>query len=153
MKTLILLFFAIGLMSFSGCERENESVIPPDATKLIGDWKLIEPASTYNVTLTFATDSASNFPFTLRLSGESSVNYYFGEFQYNAGGLADPRSQVVIDNIGSTKRGGPAEALQFEQTYYNNLKAVNRYELTTDDRLRLYYGGERSGVLVYQRAK
>jgi heat shock protein HslJ len=56
---------------------------------------------------------------------------------------------LTISNVGSTKIGGSVEEMQFEQTYYANLKAVTRYEIT--NKLRLYYEGTQPGVLVYEK--
>ncbi|GAB3546726.1 META domain-containing protein [Spirosoma fluminis] len=154
MKTQFLLCVAALLMSLSGCER-TEDASPKSASpdQLPGTWYLIEPQSPYRVRLTLEKDSVSTMPFSLRISGEASVNLYFGVMNYNAGGLADPSSQIAIRELGATLRGGSSEAMQFEQAYFAALKSANRYELTGQNRLRLHYGGEQTGILVYERSK
>ncbi|GAB3501563.1 hypothetical protein GCM10027341_28530 [Spirosoma knui] len=154
MKTLFLFCIAALLMSFSGCERTDD-VSPKSASpdQLLGTWYLSEPQSPYRIRLTIEEDSASTMPFSLRISGESSVNLYFGVMNYNAGGLSDPSSQIAVRELGATMRGGSSEAMQFEQTYFTTLKKVSRYELAGQNRLRLHYGGEQTGMLVYERSK
>ena len=147
MKTWLLLLTAVLLMSFSGCEREND-MKPADIDALTGKWQLIEPGM-YKVTLIIEPIAQNDMMLPLRiraLSGESAVNLYNTSLTYKA----QDQSEITIDSISSTKRGGSAEAMQFEQTYYTNLKAVNRYELTDKSRLRFYYDG---GVLVYEKIK
>ncbi len=144
--------FVVFLLITAACKPE-ETVVPAEPEQLAGDWKLIEPVSTYQISLRLAQDTAtlSVIPFGFRLSGESSINCYSGVFSYNAGNLMDARSQVAISRFGSTQRGGSSEAMQFEQVYFTHLRAANRYDLTDQNHLRLYYGGAQPGVLVYNR--
>ena len=149
MKTLLLM--AVAVFTLGGCQ-PDETTVPAQPEQLVGEWQLVEPASPYQVTLKLGQDSASAFPFTYRLSGECAVNLYYGAFRYNnSGGLINPESRVGIFDLSATKRSGTPEAMQFEQIYFAGLRAVNRYELTNRNRLRLYYEGAQSGVLVYKK--
>ncbi|WP_234736293.1 META domain-containing protein [Tellurirhabdus bombi] len=145
-------------MSYSGCERNEEAVIPSDASKLAGKWKLVGPSSAYTVTLQLTTDSTVvTIPEVLayQLNGRSSVNSYFskGTFAHLSETGNPNQGQASVGVIGATKMAGPPEAMQFETAYFNNLKAVNRFELTNQNRLKLFYGGEQPGVLTYERTK
>lgn len=145
MKTWFLLAVAASLMSFSGCEREK-TVTPSNTSGLIGKWQLIEPGS-YKVTLMIESIVQNTMIIpakTLHLSGESAVNLYTASLNYKA----QDQSEIIIEPVSTTKRAGSAEAMQFEQTYYAKLSAVNRYELTDINRLRFYHPG---GVLVYEK--
>lgn len=149
MKALILSIVALVLMSFSGCEREGTTA-PADVMQLIGNWKLVEPASKYDVTLELTVSSTANTPpnvtpFDSR--GQSAVNTYGTLLTASNDGV------MSVGPIGSTEIAGPPEAMQFEQTYYANLQAVKRYELTGQNRLQLFYDGEKTGVLTYERIK
>lgn len=146
------------LMSLSNCERNEESVVPADPTKLSGEWKLVEPASAYEVTLKLEVDPAAQTiagvtPF--KVSGRSSVNQYFAQASFGSSAQegTNPGNGVSVGVIGATKMAGPPEAMQFETEYFNNLKAVSRYELTSRNRLRLLYNGSKSGVLIYEKTK
>ncbi|GAB4042579.1 META domain-containing protein [Spirosoma jeollabukense] len=148
MKTGLLVGIVTLLMSFSGCERE-EVVQPVNINELIGEWKLVEPGS-FNVTLVIdpvaQTLQLPSVP-RLNLSGKSLVNTYNSSLSYKD----NKPSEITISEISATQMAGSSEAMQFEQTYFANLKAVNRYELTSNNRLRLYYDGAQTGTLVYEK--
>lgn len=133
-------------MVLQSCEREDPALSPKIA-QLVGTWRLLEPASMYDVTLVFALDSANppNDVTPFKANGKSAVNTYNAFLSAALDGL------MIVTNLGSTKIGGSPEATRFEQTYFENLQAVVRYELTNTNRLRLFYGGAKSGVLVYER--
>lgn len=144
MKPWLLIALLVS-MAFSSCEREKV-VEPTNARDLIGNWKLVDSGS-YQVTLviepviqTWEKSLVQQF----NLSGESAVNLYNSVLSYKAQDQPD----ISIAPVSSTKRAGPAEAMQFEQLYYTNLKTVNRYELTDKNRLKFYYPG---GVLLYEK--
>ncbi|GAB4001273.1 hypothetical protein GCM10028807_57170 [Spirosoma daeguense] len=151
MKLLKKVGFVIAAFSciivLSQCSKKNEEVSPKIAS-LLGNWQLVQPDSSYKVSLVFTLDEKNppNDVTPLFGNGQSSVN------QYNARFFATVDGMMVVDPIGSTKIGGEPAAMQFEQRYYTNLKAVVRYELS-GDQLKLPYGGEVPGVLVYKRVK
>lgn len=150
MKTIIILLIACVSMAFS-CERSTEEVAPADSSKLVGSWKLVEPASNYQVTLLIDHDKTQTSNFSL--TGQSSVNQYFASVPDPNLIFSSTPNSFVIQQVGATKIAGPVEAMQFEQTYFDNLRNVKRYELTNQNRLRLYYEGASSGMLVYEKAK
>lgn len=128
---------------------KRDSVVAPTIAALEGTWRLIEPDSTYRVTLQFAYDTRNPpqdiTPFTA--SGKAAIN------DYNLRLFATVDGTLSAENLGSTKVGGSAQAMQFEQLYFDNLTTAARYELPTQTRLRLYHGGKQPGVLVYEKIK
>lgn len=136
------------LLFTTQCSKKDLSV-PPTIAALIGTWQLIEPDSTYGVTLQFAYDPRNPpqdiTPFNA--GGKSAVNAYTVRL------FATIDGTLTADKLGSTEIAGSPKAMQFEQTYYANLKAVARYELSTQTQLRLYHGGQQPGVLVYEKMK
>lgn len=148
MKTWLLIGIAALFMSFSGCERE-EAIQPVNVDGLVGNWKLVEPGS-FEVTLVIepVVQTWEKLPVqVLGLSGKSAVNTYNSSLSYKD----RSKPEITISAIGATKMAGSSEAMQFEQTYFASLKAVNRYELTSNNRLRLYYNGAQTGTLVYEK--
>ncbi|GAA4449267.1 hypothetical protein GCM10023189_08490 [Nibrella saemangeumensis] len=144
MKTVMMTMLALLAMTFTACDPvvEPESEFKTSGVnQLIGHWRLIEPASSYTVTMDITPDSSQGGNNRYRINGLSSVNYYFSSLTVSGS------DAVALETIGATKRGGSAEAMQFEQSYFNKLKAVNRYQLS-GNRLTLYAGSER---LVYER--
>ncbi|RRA98553.1 META domain-containing protein [Larkinella rosea] len=152
MKLILTLVSAILFMAAS-CNRQSSSdstIKPLSATNAAGAYKLVQPASNYEVTLLVTPDSANTEAqnrIAYQISGRSSVNQYFGAI---IGTTAS--DQVQVSAIGSTKMAGPPEAMQFEAAYFKKLQAVKRYELT-DSQLRLFVEGETPGVLVYEKEK
>lgn len=136
------------IVSMTGCGKE-EVELSPKITNLIGKWRLTEPSSAYGVTLEFTYDSANPphdvTPFLV--NGMSSVN------DYNIRFFAAIDGMMTTSNLSSTKKGGSTDAMQFEQTYFENLRAVVRYELPTDNQLRIYHGGSEPHLLIYERVK
>lgn len=147
-RLLSVVVASILIILTSRCSQE-ESAVAPNVAALIGTWRLIEPDSTYGVTLQFAYDPRNPpqdiTPFNA--GGKSSVNAYTVRL------FATIDGTLTADNLGSTEIAGSPKAMQFEQTYFDNLKAVARYELSTQNRLRLYHGGQQPGVLVYEKMK
>lgn len=125
----------------------SEPKLAPKIAELIGTWQLVEPDSTYAVTLTFALDT-NNPPHDItsfKASGKSSVN------EYNLNLFAAIDGMMLADQLGSTKIAGSPDAMQFEQTYFTNLRATARFELPTPNQLRVYHGGSLPRVLVYKK--
>lgn len=127
--------------------RPDKREVAPSVAKLVGTWRLAGPDSTYAVTLVLALDTANppNDIIHFEASGQSAVNTYTGFLSAAVDGL------MVVTGIGSTKLAGPPEATRTEQAYFTNLRAVVRYDLPADNQLRLYYGGDKPGVLVYKK--
>lgn len=156
MKTILIALLTGMLVSAAGCE-EKETILPPDADRLEGEWQLAEPTSTYVVTLRFTDKKrfvdALKTPVTYQLAGRASVNQYFATASIGAGARYDTESQFSVSTIGATKMAGPPEAMAFETDYFQKLGKVERYELTNRNQLKLYYGGENPGLLVYEKIK
>ena len=150
MKTWLLIGLTTLLMSFSGCER-GEATQPVNIDGLAGDWKLVEPGS-FDVTLVIepVVQTWEKLPLQIfNLSGKSAVNTYNSTLSYKD----RSKPEITVSEIGATKMAGSSEAMQFEQIYFASLKAVNRYELTSNNHLRLYYDGAQTGTLVYEKTK
>lgn len=144
MKNVVIA--ALSLLLLVQCSRDKREVAPGVA-KLAGRWQLAGQDSAYATTLLLALDTANppNDIIHFSASGKAAVNTYDAFLSAAVDGL------MVFTSVGSTKNGGPPEAIRVEQTYFNSLRAVVRYELPTDNRLWLYYGGDKSGVLEYKR--
>ena len=140
----------LALLFLTRCGTDEEPVVALQVKPLIGTWRLIQPDSTYGVTLELVVDP-NNPPIDITpfdATGKSAVNTYKARLFAAADGKAS------VDNVSSTKMGGSPQALQFEQTYLTSLQSVVRYEVTTQNQLRLYYGNaQSSGVLVYRNVK
>lgn len=145
MKYRPIVFLLIVLLA-SQCS-QKEAVVAPKIASLIGTWKLIDPDSPYDVTLTFAYDSA-NPPHDITpflANGKASINTYTLRLFATLDGM------LVADNLASTYVSGSPEAMTFEQAYLTNLKAVVRYDVTSDDYLRVYHAGAQPHVMIYKR--
>lgn len=128
---------------------QKETTVAPQIAKLVGTWQLTQPDSLYAVTLVFAydTDNPPHDVTPFLASGKSSVNDYTLRLFATLDGM------LSADNLADTKRSGSPQAMAFEHTYFTNLKAAVRYELTTDTELKLYHGGQQPHVMVYKKIK
>lgn len=145
MKNRPIVFLLILLLA-SQCS-QKEAIVAPKIANLIGTWKLIEPDSSYAVTLQFVYDSA-NPPHDITpflATGKAPVNTYTIRLFATLDGV------LVAENLANTDVTGPPDAMVSEKAYLTNLKAVVRYEVTTNDLLRLYHGGAQPHVMVYKR--
>lgn len=146
MKTALLA--ALVMLLLVQCNREQDAVAPGIA-KLVGTWQLVKPDSAYAITLRLALDTANppNDVIHFEANGKSAVNTYTAFLSAASDGL------LVVTNVTSTKIGGSSEATTVEQAYFTSLRTVVRYELSGDNQLKLYHGGDKSGVLVYNKIK
>ncbi|WP_020605831.1 META domain-containing protein [Spirosoma spitsbergense] len=147
MRFLTIIFlFLIPFFMLNGC-RSKDVILAPQIANLVGTWRLVEPDSSYTVTLIFALDTA-NPPLDITpflANGKSSVNDYSVRLFATIDGM------MSAENLGSTKKAGTPEANKFEQRYFTNLKAVVRFDMITPDKLRLQHGGESPHVMIYER--
>lgn len=149
MRHLAVAAFAVLFVLLSGCSKDKEPVVALKVVPLIGTWQLISPDSSYGITLSFVVDR-NNPPVDVTpfiVDGRSSVNTYNGRIYAAADGM------MYTSSLGSTKVAGTSAAMQFEETYLANLKTVARFEVTAQDQLRLYHGGDKPGILIYARLK
>ncbi|MGV3559270.1 META domain-containing protein [Larkinella arboricola] len=150
MKTILILVSAIALIAASCNDKTNSTIQPLSATSFAGTYKLVEPASKFEVSLVLTPDSTSSEitnRVAYKIGGRSSVNHYFGTLT----GSSASRD-VQISAIGATKMAGPADAMQFETDYFKKLQAVKRYEVT-GNRLKLFPEGGDASALVYEKEK
>jgi hypothetical protein len=138
--------FITSFIVLNGC-KSKDVILSPQIANLVGSWRLVEPDSSYTVTLSFALDTA-NPPLDITpflATGKSSVN------DYNLRLFATIDGMMSADNLGSAEKAGTPEATKFEQRYFTNLKAVVRFDMITPDKLRLQHGGESPHVMIYKR--
>lgn len=127
--------------------RKEEVPLAPKIAGLLGTWQLVEPDSSYAVTLLIELDTA-NPPHDITpflASGKSAVNAYTVRLFAAVDGM------MSAENLGSTKLAGLPAATAFEQNYFTNLRAVVRFELLSENRLRLYHGGNLPHVMEYKK--
>ena len=138
---LIILF-----LTLQGCKKE-EPVLSPKIAQLIGTWQLVDPASSYDVTLKFALDTANppNDVTAFKASGKSAVNTYNVFLSAAVDGL------MVVVNLDNSEVAGSQAESQYDQAYFNSLRAIVRYELTDTNHLQLFHAGSKPGVLNYER--
>ncbi|MFD2573988.1 META domain-containing protein [Spirosoma soli] len=138
---LVCLFFA-----FQACTKE-EPYLPERVAQLVGTWQLVEPDSSYKVTLQLSLDTANppNDVTPFKANGQAAVNSYDGFLSAAVDGL------MIFVRLGSTEIAGSPTVTQFEQAYFDNLRSVVRFEVIDKNRLRLYHGGQKPGVLVYKK--
>ena len=150
MKMILSLVSAILLIAASCNDKTNSTVQPLSGTSVAGTYKLVEPASKFEVSLVLTPDSTSSEitnRIAYRIEGRSSVNQYFATL---TGSSAS--NDVQISTIGATKMAGPADAMQFETQYFKKLQAVKRYDVI-GTRLRLFTESGDSDALVYEKVK
>ncbi|GAB3269415.1 hypothetical protein GCM10027347_39620 [Larkinella harenae] len=152
MKMTLMLVSAI-LLGAASCNHTTNSTVQPlfaSASTAAGTYKLVEPASKFDVSLVLTPDSASSEVanrVAYKIGGRSSVNHYFSTL------TGSPASDAVqVSAIGATKMAGPPEAMAFEDNYFKKLQAVKRYEIV-DGRLRLLVGDSGTDALVYEKEK
>jgi len=90
--------------------------------------------STAEVTATF--DRAEG-----RVSGNGSVNRYFGSY------TVDGNKLTIGENLGSTKMAGPADAMNQEMAYFNLLAAAESFKIAGE---RLEIATSNGGLLVFE---
>ncbi|MGG6269837.1 META domain-containing protein [Leptolyngbya sp. AN03gr2] len=90
------------------------------------------------ITLQFTTNSVMGF---------SGCNRYNATYQ-------EPANQLKIGAIASTKKGCATPQMQLEQNYLSSLATVQRYELDSNDNLRLFFAnGTGLGVMTFTQQK
>ncbi|RYC68294.1 MULTISPECIES: META domain-containing protein [Spirosoma] len=146
MKSLLLL--SLTWLLIGACQR-GEHVLPENVAQLVGTWQLREPASPYPVTLQLALDTANPpddvTPFLT--SGKSAVNTYSGRMSAALDGM------MIVTRLSTTEMAGSTDAMQFEDVYFKNLKSVVRFDITSTNRLRLYFGTPQPGVLEFDKTQ
>lgn len=139
----------LALLLFLAQCGQRESELSPKIAGLVGTWRLVAPDSTFKTTLTIALDKA-NPPrdiTPLLATGQSAVDTYSLRLFATVDGTMSTESWL------NTQVAGAPAVMTFEQTYFQNLQAVVRYELTIGNRLYLYHGGSQPHVLTYERIK
>ncbi len=145
MKTILWSVLLFSLTSFSGCNRQEASTVPPtDLSNVIGKWKLSSPQTEFTITLDIAQKALEGNTITYQLTGSSPVNQYGAEATIQASGT------VSVNSIVATKRGGSPEAMNAETTYFNSLQQVEKAELV-GGKLQLRSRDTKWSLLVYDK--
>jgi heat shock protein HslJ len=127
MKKFGVLIMAVLITSAISCKSED-SMVPPNQSNIIADseleglWKLKyfedKKDVVYDVNIEFKKSENDG----LIVVGQSSVNSYFAAYQVNK-----DTSELKISSVGSTKKGGSKEEMQFERNYFRRLEKVTSY--------------------------
>lgn len=96
----------------------------------------------YDVTLEFKDERASGGE--LLMSGRSSINFYTAVFKLE-------NDKIKIGGIGLTKIAGPPDALEFELSYIENLRLVERVELKDKNTMLLHLAAPSKEVMTFTR--
>lgn len=150
MKTGILALLAVALCF--ACQQSQDGPAPiTDPQQLLGDWRLIQPASAFTTTLSVGVEQLSGGTvsgiYSLKFTGGAPVNTYITTAQL----INSATGSIDVGAITTTKVAGSPAAMLFEQSYYTKLKAATRYELTNTQKLRLYSGSLASDVLIFEK--
>ncbi|MBN8823982.1 MULTISPECIES: META domain-containing protein [unclassified Spirosoma] len=150
MKTGIIAILA--MMLCFGCEQAQDSPSTiTDPQQLLGDWRLINPASSFKTTLSVGIDQPSGGTvsgiYSLKFTGDAAVNTYITTALL----VNSATGSIDVSAITTTKVAGSPDAMLFEQSYYTKLKAATRYELTSPNTLRLYSGSSTSDRLIFEK--
>jgi hypothetical protein len=144
MKNCLIFFFTLLLLT--QC-RSGETKIDPGMARLIGNWTLTDATSSGSVTLKIALDAA-NPPHDITpflASGKGLLNEYSARFYGSIDG------KISADTFTNTEVNGASETVLAEKIYFSQLTRLVRYQLVSDNELKLYYGGTQSGVLTFAK--
>lgn len=128
MRTLLLLLLVT--LTFS-CQKDALLSAVPDVE---GNWKFLgyqtsEQSSIINpCTETEVTFNISSSSEGYSITGTSFVNTYFSKVSF-AMDNTKKAGKIEFDAIGSTKRAGPENLMQCENTYYGSLKNAKNFIL------------------------
>jgi META domain len=147
MKKIHIIFLHLLLISFFSCNKgtPNDLLLGAKISTQItleGNWKLNNfedgKSIAFPVNLVFKQE-ASEWKF----NGISAVNQYAGSTAVNLNSR-----YLKVENMLQTEIGGPAEALTFEQKYFNRLRAVTSYEIVG---AFLFLRANSTTFMVFQR--
>lgn len=144
-NSLIICSFLLCACSKEIVESDSMTVNALRKSDLLGQWKLKSfsdgKATEFEVTLEIK-DEEGKYTF----NGRSSVNFYF------ASPLIDENKKTIsIDVIGSTKMAGTPEANQFEMTFFERLKNIERFEFKDKSTLVFYLSNPEKEALFFER--
>jgi heat shock protein HslJ len=144
-NTLIVCSLLLGACSKEIVEADSMTVSALRQSELLGQWKFKSYADgktpAFEVTLEIK-DEEGKYTF----NGRSSVNFYFISPE-----IDESKKTVLIDVIGSTKIAGTLEANQFEMSYYENLRNIERYELKDKNTLIFHISKPSKEAMYFER--
>lgn len=142
MKRFFVLLFAT--IAISSCKENTvavESVILPN--QLEGTWVLTRvlmgdmvdmPCGFANegkvqpMTITFTTEKVANTS-TMKLSGQSSVNQFFGSYVVNSFNETTGTGRIKMGALGSTNMASSADLMDCESRYFSMLSKSVDFKL------------------------
>ncbi|GAB4031494.1 META domain-containing protein [Spirosoma gilvum] len=143
---------ALVMMLCFACEQaQNGPLTTTDTQQLLGNWRLISPSSSFKTTLSIDIDKPSGGTisgiYSLKFTGGAAVNTYMTTALL----VNSATGSIDVDAISTTKMAGSPDAMLFEQSYYTNLKAANKYELTNTNTLRLFFRRSPTEVMIFEK--
>ncbi|MFY7910638.1 MAG: META domain-containing protein [Emticicia sp.] len=144
-NTLIICTLLLGACSKEIVEADSMTVNALRQSELLGQWKFKSYADgktpAYDVTLEIK-DEEGKYTF----NGRSSVNFYF-----ISPVIDESKKTISVEGVGSTKIAGTEEANQFEMTYYENLRNIERYELKDKNTLIFHISKPKKEAMYFER--
>lgn len=145
LKTLIICSLFLSACSKEIVEANALSSSAIGQSELLGQWRFKNYADSktpaFDVTLEIK-DEEDKYAF----NGRSSVNFYFISPEIN-----ESKKTISVEVVGSTKIAGTDEANQFEMTYFENLKNIERYELKDKNTLIFHISKPTKEAMYFER--
>ncbi len=146
LKLSIVLVLAFQLLQINACS--NEEVSQNMNTKLLGTWVLknkflgdaLDTPCGYattgvrELTLIISEDLENK---TLKISGQSTVNQYFGSLNIISTDTSNGISAIKIGTLGSSKMAGPPALMECETNLFNFLNESQELRLTDEGNLNI----------------
>lgn len=143
MYKALLICLLMPLLKIDSCTKIEVQANDDTSSKVIGKWVLknkflgdaIDTPCGYavtnarDITLEFADNTESSDVNQLRLSGNSAVNYYNGDFVITGFDEKSGIGTMKIGALGSTKMAGPPELMQCETNYFNMLNEFSEFRI------------------------
>ncbi|AFK03097.1 hypothetical protein Emtol_1957 [Emticicia oligotrophica DSM 17448] len=144
-NTLIICTLFLSACSKEIVEANNMTISSLRKSDLLGQWKLKGYADgnvpAFDVTLEIK-DEEGKYTF----NGRSSVNFYFISPE-----IDENKKTISIPVIGSTKIAGTLEANQFEATFYERLRSIQRYDFKDKNTLVFYLASPSNEAIYFER--
>jgi heat shock protein HslJ len=145
MKVIIIVYSLILSISCSKHIVDANSNSELGGFELSGLWKFKNYVDgkrpVYEVTLEVKNEEGKYI-----FNGRSSVNFYFISPEIDR-----DKKNIRVPAVGSTKIAGTEEANQFEMTYYENFRNVERYELRNKNILIFYLSKPSKEAMYFER--
>lgn len=142
---LIISTIFLGACSKEIVESNAMNLSAISKSDLLGQWKFKSYADgktpAYDITLEIKDEEGK-----YTINGRSSVNFYFASPD-----IDENKKTVSISVIGSTKIAGTEEANQFEMSYYENLRNIERFEWKDKNTLLFHISKPTKEAMYFER--